>query len=151
MEMFLLKRPESNKNKKRVGRGPSSGHGKTCCRGQNGQMCRSGATRRAWFEGGQMPLQRRVPKRGFNSINKKYYQIVSLHDIQRVDADEINPEVLMKNGIIKKSRELVKILGNGELGKSVKVVADAFSDSAKEMITKAGGEAIIRNSDGKTE
>ncbi len=149
--MHLLKKTESNKDRKRVGRGPSSGHGKTCCRGQNGQMCRSGASRRAWFEGGQMPLQRRVPKRGFNSINKKYYQVVNLKDLERIDSNDITPEVLMDKGVIKKSHKLVKILGNGELKRSVKVVADAFSDSAKEEIGKAGGEAIIREKIRKAE
>ncbi len=142
--MYQLKKPESNKTKKRVGRGPGSGHGKTCCRGQDGQLSRSGSKKRAWFEGGQMPLQRRVPKRGFHNINKKYYQIVNIQDLNRVNADEINPEILADNRVIKKSHRLVKVLGVGELNKSVKVTADAFSNSAKEIITKAGGEAILR-------
>lgn len=143
--MFLLKKPVTHKTKKRIGRGPGSGHGKTSCRGQKGQLSRSGAGKRPWFEGGQMPLQRRVPKRGFNNLNKKYYQIVKISDLARVSSAEINPAVLQENGVIKKSDSLVKIIGKGELDKSVKVVADAFSGSAKEIISKAGGEAIVRS------
>lgn len=142
--MYLLKKPETHKDRKRVGRGTSSGHGKTSCRGTKGQHARSGSKRWAWFEGGQMPLQRRIPKRGFNNIHKTYYQVVNVQEFEKVSSSEINPEILEENRIIRNSNDLVKILGRGELSKPVKVVADAFSAAAKEIITKAGGEAIIR-------
>ena len=142
--MYLLKKPETQKDRKRVGRGTSSGHGKTSCRGTKGQHARSGSKRRAWFEGGQMPLQRRIPKRGFNNIHKIYYQVVNVQEFANISSSEINPEILAENRIIRKSKDLVKILGRGELNKPVKVIADAFSVTAIEIITKAGGEAIIR-------
>lgn len=142
--MYLLKKPETHKDRKRVGRGTSSGHGKTSCRGTKGQHSRAGSKRWAWFEGGQMPLQRRIPKRGFNNIHKIYYQVVNLQEIEKIGLSEINPEILEENRIIRNSCDPVKILGRGELKKPVKVIADAFSSSAKEIITKAGGEAIIR-------
>lgn len=143
-DKYLLKRPDSYKTKKRVGRGPSSGHGKTSCRGHKGQLCRSGSKKRVWFEGGQMPLQRRVPKRGFHNKFKTDYQIINLTDLIRVDADEINPKLLEEKGIIKKADKRVKILGNGEINRSVSVIANAFSNSAIEAIEKAGGKAIIK-------
>jgi large subunit ribosomal protein L15 len=107
-------------------------------------MARSGAKRRPWFEGGQMPLQRRVPKRGFNNaIFKIYYQVVNISAIDKLEALEINSEVLFKAGLINSKTEPVKILGNGELTKAKKVFADAFSASAMEKIKNAGGEAIL--------
>jgi large subunit ribosomal protein L15 len=142
--MYLLKKPETQKDRKRVGRGTSSGHGKTSCRGTKGQHARSGSKSFAWFEGGQMPLQRRIPKRGFNNIHKIYYQVVNVNDFAKIDSSDINPEILEENRIIRNSKDLVKILGGGQLEKPVKVVADAFSNSAKEIITKAGGEVILR-------
>lgn len=145
MELYTLKKPASIKRKKRVGIGPSSGHGKTSCRGHKGQMARSGAKHRAWFEGGQMPLQRRIPKRGFNNIFKVYYQIVNVSQLDKLDVSEITPEVLVKSGLIDSVCEPVKILGNGEISKGKKVIADAFSASAIEKIKKAGGEAILSN------
>ncbi len=145
MEFYTLKKPESIKRRKRVGIGPSSGHGKTSCRGHKGQMARSGSKHRAWFEGGQMPLQRRIPKRGFNNIFKVTYQIVNVSQLEKIDATEITPEILLKSGIIDSLCEPVKILGNGEFTKGKKVVADAFSSSAMEKIQKAGGEAVLLN------
>lgn len=142
---YELIKPESTKDRKRVGRGTSSGHGKTSCRGQKGQKSRSGSKRKAGFEGGQMPLQRRVPKRGFNNVFKQYYQTVNLGQILKTDSEIINPEILLEMRIIKKADKLVKILGKAELGRSVKITADAFSDSARECIEKAGGEALIRD------
>ena len=142
---YEIKKSDSMKRRKRVGRGMSSGIGKTSGRGQDGQKSRSGSKKRVWFEGGQMPLQRRVPKRGFNNIFKKYYQIVNMAQISKIDVDEVNPELLQKKGVISKSCGLVKILGDGELGRPVKITADAFSNSAREIIEKAGGEAEIRN------
>ncbi len=143
MELYTLKKPASIKRKKRVGIGPSSGHGKTSCRGHKGQMARSGAKHRAWFEGGQMPLQRRIPKRGFNNIFKIYYQVVNVSQLDKIDAAEITSEVLVKFNLIDSSCEPVKILGNGEISKGKKVTADAFSASAMEKIKKAGGEAVL--------
>jgi large subunit ribosomal protein L15 len=145
MEMqYTLKKPASHKSRKRVGRGMSSGHGKTSCRGQKGQMSRSGAKSRPWFEGGQMPLQRRVPKRGFNNKFRTEFQIVNIGQIAKIGLDEITPQVLVEKGVIKNLSREIKILGNGDLTRSVKVHADAFSASAMEKITKAGGSAIIR-------
>lgn len=145
MEQYTIIKPDSIKKRKRVGTGPSAGGGKTAGRGHKGQMSRSGSKHRAWFEGGQMPLQRRIPKRGFtNAIFRKYYQIVNVSQINKIDSNEINPEVLFKNGLIEDKGKLVKILGNGEFKKSVKVIADSFSATASEKIKNAGGEAILR-------
>ncbi len=143
MENYTIKKPESFKKKKRVGTGPSAGGGKTCGRGMNGQMSRSGSKRRPWFEGGQMPLQRRVPKRGFNNIFKKDFAILNVADLERYGLEEVNPEVLEERGLVLKSGQSLKILGNGELTKPVKVKAHAFSKSAAEKIFKAGGESIV--------
>jgi large subunit ribosomal protein L15 len=143
-EQYLLKRPDCFKDRKRVARGTSSGHGKTGCRGQKGQLSRSGSKKMVGFEGGQMPIQRRVPKRGFTNIFKKYYQIVNLSQINNINLAEVTPEILVQNNIIKSSDKLIKILGTGELKKSVKITADAFSASASKSIETAGGEAIIR-------
>ncbi|MCP4137123.1 MAG: 50S ribosomal protein L15 [bacterium] len=144
MEIYTIKKPDSIKKRRRVGCGPSSGSGKTCGRGHNGQLSRSGSGKRPWFEGGQMPLQRRVPKRGFTNIFKKEFQIVNLSQIEKLNIDSVDPEVLEQKNVINKSKKMVKVLGNGDLSKSVKVVADAFSRSAIEKIKKAGGEAVIR-------
>ena len=132
----------SRKNKKRVGRGPGSGHGKTAARGMNGQLSRSGAKKKAWFEGGQMPLQRRVPKFGFTNIFKVEYQVVNILDLQKlVDAKEkvVNIEILRKYGLVRKKNLPVKILGAGELKGKLQVEVNAFSKSAQEKIESAGG------------
>ncbi len=132
----------SKKNKKRVGRGPGSGHGKTAARGMNGQLSRSGAKKKAWFEGGQMPLQRRVPKFGFTNIFRINYQVVNVQDLQKLaDAKEkvINSETLRKYGLVKKKSQPVKILGSGELKGKLQVEVNAFSKSAQEKIESAGG------------
>jgi len=144
MEQYTIKKPDSMKTRKRVGTGPAAGGGKTCGRGHKGQMARAGSKHKPGFEGGQMPLQRRIPKRGFNNIFKKFYQIVNIEQIEKLDATEINPELLFKKGLIEDTNLLVKILGNGEFKKSVKVIADSFSASASEKIKNAGGEVIIR-------
>ncbi|MFA5518523.1 MAG: 50S ribosomal protein L15, partial [Spirochaetota bacterium] len=120
MEQYTIKKPDSIKRRKRVGIGPSSGHGKTSCRGHKGQMSRSGSTVKPWFEGGQMPLQRRLPKRGFNNIFRKEYQIVNLAQLEKLNASEVTPEVLKKAGLIDKAAKPVKILGNGDLKIAVK-------------------------------
>lgn len=133
----------SRKNPKRVGRGEGSGHGGTATRGMNGQLSRSGAKKKAWFEGGQMPLQRRVPKFGFTNHFKKYFQVVNINSLQKIAEAEkdklIDAEMLKKHGIISSSKKLVKILGNGDLKAKINVAANAFSESAKEKIEAAGG------------
>ncbi len=144
MEAYTLKKPESIKQRKRVGRGPGSGHGKTCCRGQDGQGSRSGYSKRPWFEGGQMPLQRRVPKRGFNNLFKKEYQIVNIEQISKLKESEIDPALMKKNGIINDADKEIKILGNGEIKNSKKVIAEAFSKSAQEKLIAAGGSVELR-------
>lgn len=132
----------SKKNKKRVGRGPGSGHGKTAARGMNGQLSRSGAKKRSWFEGGQMPLQRRIPKFGFTNIFKINYQVVNVQDLQKLaEAKEkvVNPEILRKYGLVRKTNQPVKILGTGILKGKLQVEVNAFSKSAQEKIESAGG------------
>ena len=131
----------STHKKKRVGRGPGSGLGKTAGRGEKGQKSRSGYSRKIGFEGGQMPLHRRLPKRGFTNIFKKRWLEISLAALdQHFDADaEITPEVLHDRGLIKKARYDVVVLGNGEVSKPLRVSAHRFTKSAREKIEKAGG------------
>nr|WP_034414897.1 50S ribosomal protein L15 [Candidatus Entotheonella palauensis] len=134
--------PGSRKPIKRVGRGPGSGHGKTSSRGQKGLKSRSGASMIPGFEGGQMPLQRRLPKRGFKNIFKVHYQVVNVADLEDFEAGTVvTPEVLKTQGKIKSLRRPVKILGNGELSKSLTIRADQFSQCAKQKIVAAGGSA----------
>jgi large subunit ribosomal protein L15 len=134
----------STHKKKRVGRGPGSGLGKTAGRGEKGQKSRSGYSRKIGFEGGQMPLHRRLPKRGFTNIFKKRWLEVSLAALDRhFNADEeITPEVLHSRGIIKKAKHDVVVLGNGEISKALRVSAHRFTKSAREKIEKAGGAAL---------
>lgn len=134
----------STKNKKRVGRGVGSGHGKTSCKGHKGQKARSGGTKGAGFEGGQMPLQRRVPKRGFKNIFKKEYAIVNL-DILEALKDEavITPELLIEKGVIKKMKDGLKVLANGSIQRPVTIKANAFSTSAAAKIEAAGGKTEV--------
>lgn len=145
MNLSQLKPGEgSKKNRKRVGRGPGSGHGKTSCRGHKGQNCRSGGGVRRGFEGGQMPLQRRLPKRGFYNLFKKEYAIVNISDLEKFEAGSlITPEELVEKGMVKKIADGVKILGNGELHKALTVKAHKFSGSAAERIRSAGGEVEV--------
>jgi len=133
----------SNRNKKRVGRGTGSGHGKTACKGHKGQNARSGGGVKPGFEGGQMPLQRRLPKRGFTSPNKVEYTILNLSDLESMGLDEVTPEKLLEEGAIKNLRDGLKILGMGEITRAVKVKADAFSASAMKKIQAAGGTAEV--------
>ena len=134
---------KSRKNRKKVGRGIGSGHGGTSCRGHKGQKSRSGGSIPPWFEGGQMPLQRRVPKRGFTNIFKKAYQLVNISDLERKSASGVvNPEELVKLGLIKNLRTPVKILGEGELSSTLEISAHKFTRSAIAKIEKAGGKAI---------
>jgi len=134
----------STHKKKRVGRGPGSGLGKTAGRGEKGQKSRSGYSRKIGFEGGQMPLHRRLPKRGFTNIFKKQWLEVSLAALDQHfgNNEEINPEVLHTRGLIKKAKHDVVVLGNGEVSKALRVSAHRFTKSAKEKIEKAGGSAI---------
>lgn len=133
----------STKNRKRIGRGPGSGTGKTSGRGHKGQKARSGASIPAGFEGGQMPLQRRIPKGGFTPLNRVEFQVVNVRTLSEMDADEITPEVLRASGLIGSLKEPVKILGEGELSRAVKVSAHAFSASARKKIEAAGGSASV--------
>ena len=134
----------SIKNKKRIGRGHGSGLGKTSGRGHKGAGQRSGNKRRAWFEGGQMPLARRLPRRGFTNIFKEEIQIVNISDLNRIEKNsEIDPVVLQENGLIRSSLKPVKILGKGDIDKKLDVTASSFSESAKNKIEKAGGTVTI--------
>ena len=130
--------------KKRVGRGPGSGLGKTAGRGEKGQKSRSGYSAKIGFEGGQMPLHRRLPKRGFTNIFKKRWLEVSLASLElHFEADaEITPEVLHDRGLIKKAKYDVVVLGNGEVSKPLRVSAHRFTKSAREKIEKAGGAVV---------
>ncbi|HOT45321.1 MAG TPA: 50S ribosomal protein L15 [Spirochaetota bacterium] len=142
--IYSLKKPDCIKRRKRVGRGNSSGHGSQSGKGHDGQLGRAGRKRRAWFEGGQMPLQRRIPKRGFANYTKKEYQVVNIALIEKLGLSEINPEVLKQQGAITRVDRLVKVLGKGDITRAVKVTADSFSGSAMEKIKNAGGEANLR-------
>ena len=135
----------SKKKRKRLGCGPGSGTGKTCGRGHKGQKSRSGAKIPAWFEGGQMPLQRRVPKRGFTNIFRVTRQVVNVRELeQRFDAGaEINADTLLEEGLIRNLRQPIKLLGDGELNKALKITVHACSKKAKELVEKAGGEVSI--------
>ena len=133
----------SIKNKKRIGRGPGSGFGKTAGRGMNGQKSRSGYSRKRGFEGGQMPLVRRIPKRGFTNIFKVTYNVVNVGDLDKSGLDELNIEVLLEKNIIRDKRLKLKILGDGELTRKIKVSAHKFSKTAVEKIEKSGGEVVI--------
>ena len=132
-------------SKKRVGRGHGSGLGRNAGRGDKGYHSRSGSKHRPWFEGGQMPLHRRVPKRGFsNFLFKKEFQIVKLSDLNIIESEEINPAVMKENGLVKYSLRPIKILGDGEIDKKMNVTASAFSSSAKSKIEKAGGTVEVQ-------
>jgi large subunit ribosomal protein L15 len=138
MKLHELSPAKGSKHaRKRVGRGPGSGLGKTAGRGEKGQKSRTGYSRRAGFEGGQMPLVRRVPKRGFTNIWKTEYAVVNLAQLADLEGD-VTPEVLVERGLVRAGRK-VKVLGDGEIGKPLRVVADKFSKSAREKIEAAGG------------
>jgi len=135
----------STHRKKRLGRGPGTGLGKTSGRGEKGQKSRSGYSMKIGFEGGQMPLHRRLPKRGFTNIFKKKWIEVSLAALEKAFAenDEVTPEVMHHRGIIKKAKHDIVVLGNGEVSKSLKVSAHRFTKSAREKIEKAGGAVTV--------
>jgi large subunit ribosomal protein L15 len=136
---------QRNKSRKRIGRGPGSGHGKTATRGAKGQGSRSGYSSSPIFEGGQMPLVRRIPKRGFHNRWADTVAIVNLNVLDRnfTSGEEVTPESLRSKALVKGSYELLKVLGNGELTKDLKISAHQFSRSAREKIEKAGGQAVV--------
>jgi large subunit ribosomal protein L15 len=134
----------ANKKKKRVGRGPGSGHGKTSCRGHKGQKARSGGGVRPGFEGGQMPLQRRLPKRGFTNIFKKQYALIQVGDLEKFSPDtELDLEVLRNAGLVKRKKKMVKLLGGGEITHPLTVKVNKASKSAEEKIKAVGGSVEI--------
>jgi large subunit ribosomal protein L15 len=141
MELSNLKPKKGARHaKKRVGRGPGSGHGKTSARGEKGQKSRSGFSRTLGFEGGQMPLHRRLPKRGFTNIFKKEYAVVNLSDLERFDnGATVDEAALRQAGLVKGRNDGVKVLGNGKLSKKLTVSATKFSETAKKQIEAAGG------------
>jgi large subunit ribosomal protein L15 len=143
MNLSNIRAPrKASENRKRVGRGMGSGMGKTSTRGHKGQRSRSGSRMMRGFEGGQMPLHRRLPKRGFTNIFREDYSIVNLERLAALGETTINPDVLRKAGVISAKRR-VKILGDGELKSAITVQAHKFSKSAQEKITKAGGKFEI--------
>ncbi|MBN2453726.1 MAG: 50S ribosomal protein L15 [Candidatus Omnitrophica bacterium] len=132
----------ANKRIKRRGRGSGSGHGKNACRGRKGALKRSGRTTRPGFEGGQMQLIRRIPKRGFGVMFKEYYQVVNIDSLNRFDAgSSVGPAEFKKAGLIGSTREPVKVLGNGKITKAMTVKAHKFSESAKKLLAAAGAKA----------
>lgn len=140
----LFPQAGSVKKRKRVGRGTGSGHGKTSCRGHKGQKARSGGGVRIGFEGGQMPLQRRLPKRGFKNLFQKEYSIVNLNQIDKLkDVYEITPESFVQLGLVKNLSKAIKVLANGDIKKGIKLKVHAISKAAKEKIINAGGEVEI--------
>jgi large subunit ribosomal protein L15 len=143
MNLSQIRRPKkASEKRKRVGRGMGSGMGKTSTRGHKGQRSRSGSRMIRGFEGGQMPLHRRLPKRGFTNIFRKRYNIVNLETLERLEEATITPEVLRKTGVVR-TQHPVKILGDGELRKALTVQAHKFSKSAQEKITRAGGKCEV--------
>ena len=146
MKLHELNAAPEAKTRKRVGRGTGSGLGKTAGRGENGQKSRSGASIPAWFQGGQTPLYRRVPKRGFNNARfRTEYATINLSDLNKYfnDGEEVTPEILKEKGIIKQQLCGVKVLGNGELEKKLTIKANRFSSSAVTKIESAGGKAEV--------
>ncbi len=146
VSLHNLKAPfGAHKKRKLLGRGPSSGHGKTSTRGSKGQTSRAGRHFYLGFEGGQSPLIRKMPKRGFVSNFKKNYQIVNLEDLNKIKETTITPQLLKENGLIKNESALIKILGNGSIKNPVTIQAHAFSKRASQEIVSAGGKTEIIN------
>ncbi len=144
MNLSTLRAPKkANENKKRVGRGMGSGMGKTSTRGHKGQGSRSGSRLMRGFEGGQMPLHRRLPKRGFTNIFRTEYTVVNVEQLGKLGEKNITLEILKSSGLVNGKNPLVKVLGNGELTSAITVQAHKFSKSAQEKITKAGGKAEV--------
>ncbi len=145
MHLGQISPPEGGvKKRKRVGCGPGSGHGKTACKGHKGQKARAGAKHRAWFEGGQMPIQRRLPKIGFKPLERKRYQIVNLSDaVERIADGPLTPDTLRAAGLIRDAGGRVKLLGDGQVGRAVEVRVHAISASASAKVSEAGGKVEI--------
>ena len=146
MKLENLPKSKETKAIKRVGRGPGSGMGKTSTRGENGQKSRSGASISAWFQGGQTPLYRRIPKRGFNNKNFRVeYATINLNDLNKFfkDGETVTPEILKERGMIKKSLAGIKVLANGNLEKKLTIKAQRFSSKAVTKIEEAGGKAEV--------
>jgi large subunit ribosomal protein L15 len=144
MNLSNLRAPKkANRNRKRVGRGMGSGHGKTSTRGHKGQRSRSGSRSMRGFEGGQMPLHRRMPKRGFTNIFRTEYTVLNLSRLAELNETELTIDAFIAKGLLDKRDGLLKILGNGELTTAITVHAHKFSKSAQEKIEKAGGKAIL--------
>lgn len=139
----LSKAPGSTKEHKRRGKGQASGNGGTAGRGHKGYHSRSGSKRRAWVEGGTMPIYRRLPKRGFKNIFREDVQIVNLSTLARLQVKEVNLDLMLEKGIIDTLAKPVKVLGVGELSEPIMVTANAFSKTAKEKIEASGGKAVI--------
>lgn len=153
VDLSNLRRPDGgNRNGKRVGRGPGSGNGKTSGRGHKGHKARTGTPHPAWFEGGQMPIQRRVPKRGFSNarFRRQDYQTVNLRDFERITEDRITPEILSQAGLVDLgAKREVKILGDGDVTRALTVHAHAFSKGARAKIEAAGGTVQLLDDAGK--
>jgi len=141
MDLSSLSPPKGAvKNRKRIGRGPGSGHGKTSCRGHKGQKSRSGGSIKPGFEGGQMPLARRLPKRGFTNIFKKQYALIQVRDLMTFEKESvIDPEALIESGLVSNLRDGIKLLGNGEIDKPLTVKVHKCSRAAQAKIIAAGG------------
>ena len=144
MNLSDLHPPAGQKHKrKRVGRGPGSGLGKTAGRGEKGQKSRSGYSRRLGFEGGQMPLVRRVPKRGFNNIFRKEFAVINLERLDTLEGAKFSPESLVEAGVIRNLRSGLKVLGDGEIKRAIEISAHRVSKSAREKIEAAGGKVEL--------
>jgi len=144
MDLSKLRAPkDANRERKRVGRGMGSGHGKTSTRGHKGQGSRSGSSLMRGFEGGQMPLHRRLPKRGFTNIFRTEYTVLNLDRLVALNEKELTLEAFQAKGYLKRRGELLKILGNGELTTAITVHGHKFSKAAQEKIEKAGGKAVL--------
>ncbi len=144
MNLSSLRPPAGQRHApKRVGRGMGTGHGKTAGRGHKGQRSRAGSHLKRGFEGGQMPLQRRLPKRGFRNIFRKRFAVVNLSQIAKLGEATVSPEVLLQHGVIKRLYDGLKVLGEGELSGQVHVLAHRFSRSAREKILQQGGQAEV--------
>lgn len=148
IELHDLPSPHPRRPRKRVGRGPGSGKGKTSGRGEKGQNSRSGGGVPAWFEGGQMPLQRRIPKRGFKNRNRREYQVVNVGELGRVSSEAVTPESLRAAGLIRSLRLPVKLLGEGDVESPVECSVHAASASARSKIEAAGGSVTLLGTGG---
>lgn len=138
--------PGSRKRPKRIGRGIGSGHGKTATKGHKGLLARSGGGKRPGFEGGQMPLKRRVPKRGFTNIFREEWDIVNLRDLERLGIEEVTPAILMQKGLVRADARRIKVLGEGNITRPISIQAHRFSHSAAAKIQAAGGRPEVLGS-----